>query len=50
MTDLLYERLSGSTLDELAEYFAELPEFGNCPEDYDVQYGVCCDDHKHNIL
>ena len=40
MTDLVYERLSNSTLDELAEYFEELPEFGNCPEDYDVQYGV----------
>ena len=41
MTDLVYGRLSNSTLDELAEYFEELPEFGNCPEDYDVQYGVC---------
>lgn len=41
MTNLLYERLSNSTLDELAEYFEELPELGNCPEDYDVQYGVC---------
>ena len=41
MTDLVYERLSNSTLDELAEYFEELPELGNCPEDYDVQYGVC---------
>ena len=41
MTNLLYERLSSSTLDELAEYFEELPELGNCPEDYDVQYGVC---------
>jgi len=37
----VYERLSSSTLDELAEYFEELPEFGRCPEDYDVQYGVC---------
>lgn len=41
MTDLMYERLSNSTLDELAEYFEELPELGNCPEEYDVQYGVC---------
>ena len=36
----MYEDLSNSTLDELAEYFQELPEFCNCPEDYDVQYGV----------
>ena len=36
----MYENLSNSTLDELAEYFQELPEFCNCPEDYDVQYGV----------
>ena len=41
MTDLMYGRLSNSTLDELAEYFEELPEFGSCPADYDVQYGVC---------
>ena len=41
MTDLMYDRLSNSTLDELAEYFEELQEFGNCAEDYDVQYGVC---------
>jgi len=40
MTNLIFERLSNSTLDELAEYFEELPEFGSCPEDYDVQYGV----------
>ena len=41
LTDMVYERLSNSTLDELAFYFEELPEFGKCPEDYDVEYGVC---------
>ena len=40
MTDLMYERLSNSTLDELAEYFEDLPELASCPDDYDVQYGV----------
>ena len=40
MTSLMYENLSNSTLDELAEYFQELPDLCNCPKDYDVQYGV----------
>ena len=40
VTSLMYEKLSNSTLDELAEYFQELPDLCNCPEDYDIQYGV----------